>query len=960
VEPYAAADVPPRPASDLPVLVPSAADACQLFSDLMSDVLKRYKEDIEALHSEIGSLKVSLQKQGAEPLQESYRAQIAALQCEICQLRHENVQLRKEFAEEFGVAEDSILSDEGYEVAKLLGESSEHARVAAAAATAAATSLPDEQALELLAPKSPEQLQAFEDLLAALKQAHTIVAEEALSHSSDPNLPALDPNFRSTADTWNRVRDKERVESELKLAEQGDETTLFVDPKDPYMIIARGYRRILYGDHGPYVEFAKHQVRWEAFPETWRKGSRSYYHEHFTATREVKAYEQRKTVADKPNPPSGRWSARNNRIHTGYADYQPGVVYMACDALMVLRCTTPCLELINVDVAQLFPESHLIADLARSFSPAPSPMADFLPDLRGESFDTTVSNMDFGRVESFDSAPELKSSKRDVEQLLDGNEHEGDGVANAKRQKVGVQESAGDVVLLDADTARPPLSIMEAEPSLFTKAMCKRAARPLSPSLAPVEEETSVPVESPALVEAPAVAETTDMPPEEEADSQNASPMDVGTPAEDVLPAETPETAAAPPEEALVSEKASPMEISTPAEEALGSEMASLLATPDEALVEETASPMVLETPAEEALGSEIASPLATPAEVAFGSETVSPMVVATPAEDDLAPSPPAAAEAAEATDAVDASDPATAEVVQAGNVSSLIVPEDALAPSPPAAAEAAEDESDVVAASLVLEGAVDAPPEVGTSEVTISSPVLATPAEDEAYPPLASSPAEMIGAPEAVAAETLASSLDVSTPCEDIVAGVATSPADSAPALELFPAADSEEVLYEEEAPAPAPAPAPVEESPAPVEPPPVFEEMVVDETATKPLAELPPAEPEEMAVDETAAELPAEMTPAEPEEMAVDEIAAEPLAELAVTHPEAAALSEELPAVDGVADAAEDMLVDDVATTPVEQSQTNEAETEDGAAPFTSEAFAPEAAEVLADQSPDGCTVE
>ena len=44
----------------------------------------------------------------------------------------------------------------------------------------------------------------------------------------------------------------------------GDDTTVFVNEKDTSAVIAVGYRRVLYGDHGPYVEFTKHQIHWEA------------------------------------------------------------------------------------------------------------------------------------------------------------------------------------------------------------------------------------------------------------------------------------------------------------------------------------------------------------------------------------------------------------------------------------------------------------------------------------------------------------------------------------------------------------------------------------------------------------------------------------------------------------------------------------------------------------------------
>ena len=61
----------------------------------------------------------------------------------------------------------------------------------------------------------------------------------------------------SAADSWNRRRDKRRVERYLCLAEVNAAPTvpshLFFDGSG--VLLARGYRRIVYGDHGAYVEF---------------------------------------------------------------------------------------------------------------------------------------------------------------------------------------------------------------------------------------------------------------------------------------------------------------------------------------------------------------------------------------------------------------------------------------------------------------------------------------------------------------------------------------------------------------------------------------------------------------------------------------------------------------------------------------------------------------------------------
>lgn len=141
--------------------------------------------------------------------------------------------------------------------------------------------------------------------------------------------------FVTTCDSWNRLRDKARVEHDLGISERGDSFTEFVDPKQPDVIVGIGYRRVLFGDHGPYIEFETAQVCWEALPKVIRKGQQSYYDEHYTASGYVKAYEQKRTVRNKPNPPPGKWSVHHNRRDTGYSDYQTGVVYMAVDNLQL-------------------------------------------------------------------------------------------------------------------------------------------------------------------------------------------------------------------------------------------------------------------------------------------------------------------------------------------------------------------------------------------------------------------------------------------------------------------------------------------------------------------------------------------------------------------------------------------------------------------------------------------------
>eukprot|EP00971_Amphidinium_carterae_P076774 1516484-Amphidinium_carterae.1 len=127
--------------------------------------------------------------------------------------------------------------------------------------------------------------------------------------SSSKRAPAfLSPT--TTADSWNRLRDKERVERELGLEEHGHNQEVLVARGLPASIdvcmllkagllqLGSGYRRVLYGDHGPYVELLPEQIHWPAFTRSRRKGhALAYYDEHYTANGAVQAYEQKRDVS---------------------------------------------------------------------------------------------------------------------------------------------------------------------------------------------------------------------------------------------------------------------------------------------------------------------------------------------------------------------------------------------------------------------------------------------------------------------------------------------------------------------------------------------------------------------------------------------------------------------------------------------------------------------------------------
>jgi len=167
-----------------------------------------------------------------------------------------------------------------------------------------------------------------------------------------PDVPTEPTACVSTADSPNRLRDKLKIEHDLGLTEIGDSSTKFRERGGAGRLVARGYLRMLYGDHGPYVEFSREQLVWECFVEHVLKGPRRHYHEHRTVPQRssgldgadaagspysygfVKLYEQFRGVCDEPNPPPGPYSVCCNR-RDGYAPYLPGRFYISPDDLAV-------------------------------------------------------------------------------------------------------------------------------------------------------------------------------------------------------------------------------------------------------------------------------------------------------------------------------------------------------------------------------------------------------------------------------------------------------------------------------------------------------------------------------------------------------------------------------------------------------------------------------------------------
>mmetsp|Transcript_45544 Transcript_45544/g.106495 ORF Transcript_45544/g.106495 Transcript_45544/m.106495 type:complete len:346 (+) Transcript_45544:73-1110(+) len=95
-------------------------------------------------------------------------------------------------------------------------------------------------------------------------------------------------------------------------------------------IIATNYARLLFGDHGPYLELLHEHICWEHFQEHKLKGPQRHYHEHKAGALQI--YEQFRSVQDEPSPPPGQWACDNKRPE-GYADYRPGRFYVEADLL---------------------------------------------------------------------------------------------------------------------------------------------------------------------------------------------------------------------------------------------------------------------------------------------------------------------------------------------------------------------------------------------------------------------------------------------------------------------------------------------------------------------------------------------------------------------------------------------------------------------------------------------------
>lgn len=141
-------------------------------------------------------------------------------------------------------------------------------------------------------------------------------------------------NAATTAIYPNRIRDKTRLEHELGLLEFGDPETVFLTPAGTCFAV--GYVRICYGDHGPYVEFNREQIRAPLKRKFNRPPPPEAYYDWLEPVdgSGVKVYDQKRDVKHIRNAPAGGYAG--NRAE-GYADYKPGMIYVSPYELVLPR-----------------------------------------------------------------------------------------------------------------------------------------------------------------------------------------------------------------------------------------------------------------------------------------------------------------------------------------------------------------------------------------------------------------------------------------------------------------------------------------------------------------------------------------------------------------------------------------------------------------------------------------------
>jgi hypothetical protein len=150
----------------------------------------------------------------------------------------------------------------------------------------------------------------------------------------------------TTAIYKNRVEDKEILERFMNLPEDGSEDIELWIPSGP--LFSRGYERIVYGDHGPYVEYTREHIVTDLVSKHGVNEGRYHIpalpdpvkcHFYYISLcpmsddrvfKHLKVYWQIKPVSDKPNAPRREDEKPScfNRAE-GYADYKRGFYYIS-------------------------------------------------------------------------------------------------------------------------------------------------------------------------------------------------------------------------------------------------------------------------------------------------------------------------------------------------------------------------------------------------------------------------------------------------------------------------------------------------------------------------------------------------------------------------------------------------------------------------------------------------------
>jgi hypothetical protein len=150
--------------------------------------------------------------------------------------------------------------------------------------------------------------------------------------------------MKTTAIYPNRIEDKKELEQSLDLSEFGNSYTEFYintqrkDLKEDFLF-AKGYERIVYGDHGPYIEFKKKHIQMDLIPKFGNKinldnlPDKNYKYYYFWLyplyNYKLKVYLQIKPVHNLPNAPRRKDGKKSNfNRKEGYADYRRGYFYV--------------------------------------------------------------------------------------------------------------------------------------------------------------------------------------------------------------------------------------------------------------------------------------------------------------------------------------------------------------------------------------------------------------------------------------------------------------------------------------------------------------------------------------------------------------------------------------------------------------------------------------------------------